>query len=102
VAKLVRSSHEHWDGSGYPDGLAGEDIPLGARIIGLCDAFEAMVEDRPWQKRRSPAAALEELWRCAGTQFDPHLVEVFADQVYPRVAERGPRTLPAGQLAAPA
>ena len=94
VAKLVRSSHEHWDGSGYPEGLAGEEIPLGARIIALCDAFEAMIEDRPWQQHRTPAEALEELRRCAGTQFDPRLVEVFAAGVFPAVADREPASIP--------
>ena len=88
VATLVRSSHERWDGDGYPDGLAGEAIPLGARIIAICDAFEAMVADRPWQQRRTPAAALGELRRCAGSQFDPELVEVFAEQVFPWAASR--------------
>ena len=90
VARLVRSSHERWDGDGYPDGLAGEAIPLGARIIALCDAFEAMIEDRPWQSRRPPAAALEELRRCAGTQFDPELVEVFAERVFPSAERDAP------------
>jgi diguanylate cyclase (GGDEF)-like protein len=89
VAQLVRSSHERWDGGGYPDGLAGEDIPLGARAIAICDAYSAMVEGRPWQERKAPAEALEELRRCAGTQFDARLVEVFAEQVFPAVAEEG-------------
>jgi HD-GYP domain-containing protein (c-di-GMP phosphodiesterase class II) len=88
VAQLVRSSHERWDGGGYPDGLAGEDIPFGARVIAICDAYCAMVEGRPWQQRKSPAAALEELRRCAGSQFDADLVEVFAKHVFPGDAER--------------
>ena len=75
VAKLVRSSHERWDGGGYPDGLAGEEIPLGARIIAVCDAYEAMVEDRPWRSPKDSDAALAELRHCAGTQFDPGLVD---------------------------
>ena len=61
LAPLVRFSHECWDGSGYPDGLAGEQIPLGARIISVCDAFDAMVSDRPYRGGRSTAEALEEL-----------------------------------------
>jgi two-component system cell cycle response regulator len=78
VAKLVRSSHERWDGSGYPDGLAGEAIPLGSRIIAVCDAFDAMRQARPYAASMSEAAALAELRRCAGTQFDPRVVEAFA------------------------
>ncbi|HWH95198.1 MAG TPA: diguanylate cyclase [Baekduia sp.] len=78
VARLVRSSHEQWDGSGYPDGLAGGRIPLGARIISVCDAFDAMRQARPYANSMSEAAALAELRRCAGTQFDPRVVDAFA------------------------
>jgi len=77
VAKLVRSSHERWDGSGYPDGLAGTDIPLGARIVTACDAYDAMTSDRPYQRALGQGEALEELRRCAGTQFDPDVVDAF-------------------------
>jgi diguanylate cyclase (GGDEF)-like protein len=77
VATLVRSSHERWDGTGYPDGLAGSDIPLGARIVAVADAFDAMTSPRPYSTARPAAAALEELRRCAGTQFDPAVVEAF-------------------------
>jgi HD-GYP domain-containing protein (c-di-GMP phosphodiesterase class II) len=77
VARLVRSSHERWDGDGYPDGLAGEDIPLGARIVAVCDAFDAMTTNRPYRRRVGDPAALAELRRCAGTQFDPAVVEAF-------------------------
>jgi diguanylate cyclase (GGDEF)-like protein len=77
VAELVRASHERYDGTGYPDALGGDDIPLGARIIAVCDAFEAMTSDRPYCKHRSAAAALDELRRCAGTQFDPTVVTAF-------------------------
>jgi two-component system, cell cycle response regulator len=77
VGRLVRSSHERWDGGGYPDGLAGERIPLGARIISVCDAFDAMRQDRPYAASMSEDAALAELRRCAGTQFDPRVVEAF-------------------------
>ena len=77
VAKLVRSSHERWDGSGYPDGLAGTEIPLGARIVTACDAYDAMTSDRPYQRALAHGEALEELRRCAGTQFDPDVVDAF-------------------------
>ncbi len=77
VAPLVRSSHERWDGAGYPDGLAGEEIPLGARVIGVCDAWDAMVTDRPYRRALPREEALAELDRCAGTQFDPSVVEAF-------------------------
>jgi two-component system, cell cycle response regulator len=77
VAALVRASHEHWDGSGYPDGLAGEAIPLGARIVAVCDAFSAMVQARPYGDVLSDDAAVSELRRCAGTQFDPAVVAAF-------------------------
>jgi HD-GYP domain-containing protein (c-di-GMP phosphodiesterase class II) len=79
VAALVRASHERWDGDGYPDGLAGEAIPLGARIVFVCDAFVAMTSDRPYSPARSPEEAIEELRRTAGTQFDPRVVEAFID-----------------------
>jgi HD-GYP domain-containing protein (c-di-GMP phosphodiesterase class II) len=81
VAKLVRATHEHFDGNGYPDGLAGEKIPLGARIIAVCDAFEAMTSDRPYQAAVSEQDALAELRRCAGSQFDPVVVEAFCRQI---------------------
>jgi HD-GYP domain-containing protein (c-di-GMP phosphodiesterase class II) len=77
VARLVRSSHERFDGSGYPDGLAGEDIPLGARIVAVCDAYEAMTSDRPYRPRMSAEEAIEELLACSGSQFDPRVVETF-------------------------
>jgi two-component system cell cycle response regulator len=77
VAPLVRASHERWDGGGYPDGLVGEAIPLGARIVAVCDAFDAMVSGRPYQRPRDVDAALLELERCAGSQFDPAVVAAF-------------------------
>ncbi|HET8954218.1 MAG TPA: HD domain-containing phosphohydrolase [Solirubrobacterales bacterium] len=83
VAKLVRSTHERWDGSGYPDGLAGREIPLGSRVILICDAFNAMTEGRPFRAARSNRQALEELTAEAGTQFDPELVKTFVEKVMP-------------------
>jgi two-component system cell cycle response regulator len=77
VARLVRSSHERWDGSGYPDGLSGDEIPLGARVVAVCDAFNAMTTDRPYRETVSEHDAIEELRACAGTQFDPMVVEAF-------------------------
>ena len=74
VAKLVRSTHERWDGTGYPDRLRGEEIPVGARVVAVCDAVAAMVSDRPYRLAIGLPAALEELERCAGTQFDPDVV----------------------------
>jgi diguanylate cyclase (GGDEF)-like protein len=77
VATLVRASHEHYDGNGYPDGLRGDEIPLGARIVSVCDAYDAMTSDRPYQRSLDHDAALGELRRCAGTQFDPSVVDAF-------------------------
>ena len=83
VARLVRASHERWDGGGYPDGLAGEAIPIGARIVAVCDAYDAMVSDRIYRPGMEPEAAHAELRRCAGTQFDPAVVEAFTAAVAP-------------------
>jgi two-component system cell cycle response regulator len=77
VATLVRSSHERWDGSGYPDALAGEAIPVGARIVAVADAFAAMLAGRPYRPARTPDEALDELRTAAGTQFDPVVVEAW-------------------------
>jgi diguanylate cyclase (GGDEF)-like protein len=77
VAGLVRASHERWDGGGYPDRLRGQDIPLGARIIGVCDAYEAMTTTRSYRTAVPHETACAELLRCAGAQFDPHVVGAF-------------------------
>jgi two-component system, cell cycle response regulator len=77
AAPLIRSSHEWINGGGYPDGLTGEDIPLGARIIAVCDAFDAMTSERCYRQATSPQEALDELRRSAGSQFDPEVVLVF-------------------------
>jgi two-component system, cell cycle response regulator len=94
VAALVRASHEHFDGNGYPDGLRGVDIPAGARIIAVCDAFDAMTRTRPHRPAMSAEAALAELHRCAGSQFDPAVVHAFAE------AHEAHASLHAGPLAA--
>ncbi len=77
VADDILCHHEHWDGSGYPRGLKGEEIPLLARIMAIADAYEVMTSGRPYRRALPPLAAVNELKRCAGTQFDPKLVEVF-------------------------
>jgi two-component system cell cycle response regulator len=77
TSTLVRSSHEHFDGTGYPDQLLGEDIPLGSRVIAVCDAFDAMISERPYAGSTSSVKALAEIQRCSGTQFDPRVVEAF-------------------------
>jgi diguanylate cyclase (GGDEF)-like protein len=76
VGTIVRSTHENWDGTGYPDGLAGETIPLAARIIAACDAYSAMTSDRPYRSARTPDEAVAELRRCADRQFDRTVVQL--------------------------
>jgi putative nucleotidyltransferase with HDIG domain len=78
VARIVRAHHERWDGSGYPDGVAGEAIPLEARILGVADAYEAMTGPRAYQQRRRPQEAIQELRAGAGRQFDAQVVEAMA------------------------
>jgi putative two-component system response regulator len=75
VLAVVRSHHERWDGSGYPDGKHGEEIPLAARIVAVADAFQAMIEPRPYREPRTRATALEEITSESGRQFDPGCVE---------------------------
>jgi HD domain len=91
AAALVRACHEHWDGSGYPLGLAGEDIPLGARIILACDAYHAMCEERSYQSAISPAAARDRLRELAGIDFDPRVV----DHLVIHLAQVDPAPVPA-------
>jgi len=90
VGAIVRSTHENWDGTGYPDKLAGEAIPLAARIVFVCDAYSAMTSDRPYFGARTPGEAVAELRRCSGKQFDPQLVDllcaVLADEPTAAVA----------------
>jgi diguanylate cyclase (GGDEF)-like protein len=94
VANLIRSTHERWDGEGYPDRLAGRDIPLGSRAIFICDAYSAMTESRSYRPPMSQEEALEELRRGAGTQFDPDLVRTFIDKVVPTL-DQSSRTVAA-------
>jgi putative nucleotidyltransferase with HDIG domain len=75
VGQIVRSHHERWDGGGYPDGLRGEAIPLAARIVSCCDAFNAMTTTRPYRKAMATAVALDELIAHTGAQFDPRVVD---------------------------
>ena len=83
----MRSTHERFDGAGYPDGIGGAEIPLAARIVLVCDAFDTMTSDRPYARAQRAEAALEELWRCARTQFDPVVVAAFAAVMWERAGE---------------
>jgi response regulator RpfG family c-di-GMP phosphodiesterase len=85
VLRIVRSHHERLDGRGFPDGLAGDQIPIEARIVAVADAFDAMTTRRPYRDSRAPADALDEIHRVAGTQLDPAVVEAFA-AAFPDVA----------------
>ena len=81
VQKNVRHHHERWDGKGYPDGLRGDKTPLAARLIAIADAYDTMITERTYKRSRSRVEALEELRRCAATQFDPKLVEAFVEAI---------------------
>ena len=76
IRELVRSHHERWDGGGYPQGLAGEAIPFGARVLAVCDTYDAMTTDRPYRQGMGHARAIAEITSAAGTQFDPSVVDV--------------------------
>jgi len=82
VARIVRHEHERWDGGGYPDGLVGPQIPVGSRIISAADTYHASTSDRPYRAARSHQEAVEELIRCAGTQFDPQVTEALIGHLY--------------------
>jgi putative nucleotidyltransferase with HDIG domain len=77
VLPIIAAHHERWDGKGYPRGMAGEEIPLGARVVAVADAFDAMTRSTPHAGTRTPEEALGELEGCAGTQFDPRMVRLF-------------------------
>ena len=79
VAKIVRSAHERWDGTGYPDGLAGQEIPLESRIVFVCDAYHAMTSDRTYRRALEQETAVRQLRSGAGSQFDPEVVGAFLD-----------------------
>ncbi|PKK97466.1 MAG: hypothetical protein CVV58_01145 [Tenericutes bacterium HGW-Tenericutes-3] len=81
LAEYALTHHERWDGNGYPNGLKGEEIPLISRVISICDAYEAMTSDRPYRKALGQQKAIDELIRCAGSQFDQKLVEIFIKKV---------------------
>jgi HD-GYP domain-containing protein (c-di-GMP phosphodiesterase class II) len=83
VLAVVRSHHERVDGSGYPDGLRGEQIPLVARIVAVADAFDAMISERPYRPARSRPEAIRELLRCSGTHFDPRCVRALLEVCRP-------------------
>jgi diguanylate cyclase (GGDEF)-like protein/putative nucleotidyltransferase with HDIG domain len=82
VARIVRHEHERWDGTGYPDGLSGDEIPLGARIVLACDAYNAMTSDRPYRHALSHTDAVRELAEGAGTQFDPQVTELLISHLW--------------------
>ncbi len=77
VRSWIKSHHERWDGTGYPDGLIGDEIPIGSRIIAVAETFDVLLNDRRWREPLTEDAALDEVRRCAGTQFDPAVVEAF-------------------------
>jgi HD-GYP domain-containing protein (c-di-GMP phosphodiesterase class II) len=81
ISEYILSHHERWDGSGYPRGLSGEEIPVPARILAVVDAFDAMTNERIYSSPKSREAAAEEILSCAGTQFDPIIARVFVEQV---------------------
>jgi putative nucleotidyltransferase with HDIG domain len=100
AADFVRSHHERMDGRGYPAGLHGSRIPLGARILAVADCYDAMTSDRPYVRARSPRVALEELRRNSGTQFDPRVVDAFCAQIEAGMAERAAADAAAAQVGA--
>ena len=81
VADWILKHHEFWDGNGYPLGIGGEEIPLEARMLSIIDTYDAMTSDRPYRKAVCSEAALAEIRRCAGTQFDPELVAIFVNLI---------------------
>jgi HD-GYP domain-containing protein (c-di-GMP phosphodiesterase class II) len=99
VGRIVRSCHERWDGRGYPDGLRREQIPLAARIVFACDAYNAMTTDRSYRRAMPSADALRELRANAGTQFDPRVIEILAGRLEQLDQHEAPAPVPAATLA---
>lgn len=95
VREYIRHHHERWDGTGYPDGLRGEEIPLGARVLAVADSYEALTSDRPYRDKQSREEALEELRAMAGKHYDPELVAKFAE-ILPKIDVQLQRTLSQG------
>ncbi|MFC2166322.1 HD-GYP domain-containing protein, partial [Acidobacteriota bacterium] len=79
ISRIVRAHHEHYNGKGYPDGIKGLGIPLGARIMGVADAYDSITSERPYRKSASHRTAVKEITRCSGTQFDPNVVQHFLE-----------------------
>ena len=77
ISHLILKHQEKWDGSGYPLGLAGEDIPIECRVLSIVDSYDAMTNDRPYRAALSPETAIKEIIDCAGSQFDPGMVKIF-------------------------
>jgi len=98
VAKVVLHHHEHFDGNGYPDGLAGEEIPIGSRIVSVIDSYCAMIDKRSYKASLGAAETRAELLRCKGTQFDPALVDAFLRVLDSDAASPKPPTPGCGML----
>ena len=97
ITKMIRGHHERYDGSGYPDGLVAAGIPLGSRILGVADAYDAMISERSYRPAVSPEEAVAELRRCSGAQFDPDVVEAFLrvrESVEADLNEAAPGSMP--------
>lgn len=92
VGPIVRHHHERWDGGGYPDGLVGENIPIGARIVAIADSYDAMTTDRPYRRSLGQEEAIKRLYADSGTQWDPRLIEVFVQLIQSgQIAQLAPR-----------
>jgi len=103
MAELIAlTHHEKWNGKGYPNGIAGEDIPLEGRIVAVCDVYDALVSKRPYKEPWTPEEALEEIEKCAGTHFDPELAAAFVQVMREDAELRAPEPEPEAPAPAPA